>query len=113
MDTWGLALGLVAYSTIANLLPPFNKGWFVPANLVTCALVLAYGYGVLDLESSAIWGPDSPLGPGLIGFVIGAVVVSPLFLLARSPRWAKRVADQRVAHLSGGTLLYQTLVRVP
>ena len=113
METWALAIGLVLYSTVANRWPPFNKGWFVPANLLTCALVLAYGYSILDLESSVIWGPDSPLGPGLLVLLGGALLVSPLFALARSNRWAARIADKRVAHLTSGGLLYQALIRVP
>jgi uncharacterized protein len=112
LDTCVLAVALVVYSSIANQIPAFNKAWFVPANLTTCALVLLFGHTVMDLSAMEVWGSYSPFLSAAIGLVLGAVLVSPLFLIAGS-RWAKKIADQRVAHLAGGGLLYQTLVRIP
>lgn len=108
-----LAVALVAYSTIANRLPAFNKKWFVPANVTACALVLLYGHLVMNLSTHQIWGPDPPFGPALLGAVAGVALASPLFLIALSKRWAHRIADERVAHLTGRGLLYQTLIRIP
>ena len=108
-----LAGALVSYSTVANRLPSFNKGWFVPANLTACALVLLYGHLAMNLSTPQIWGPDPPFGPALLGAAVGAALVSPLFVIALSKRWAHRIADERVAHLAGRGLLYQTLIRIP
>ena len=115
MGTVALAVALVVYNNLANRWPPFNLAWFVPANLFVCAVVLwlAFSDRMLDLSALEVWGPASPVGPGIVGLGIGLAIVAPLFLLARSTRWSRFIEDKRVEHLTGAGLLYQTLLRIP
>ena len=115
MGTAALAGALVVYNNLANRWPPFNRAWFVPANLLLCTLVLwiAFSDGMLGLTASDVWGPASPVGPGVLGLLLGVVIVAPLFLMARSRRWSRFVQDKRVEHLTRKGLLYQALLRIP
>lgn len=108
-----VTLALAVYNNAANLWPPFNRAAYVPANLLASAVLVVASDVVLDLSRAEL-GLAGPSAADLaLGVAIGAVLASPLFLLALTERGARRIADRRVSGLRGGALVYQTLVRVP
>ena len=113
MDALLLAVGLVAYNNAANLWPPFNTWLYVPANLSAAVVVIVLALGPLGLEAEEIWGGPPRLDDLLVGTIIGAAFTTPLFMLLVARRALRWLADERVAGLSNGPLVYQVLVRIP
>ena len=95
MEAVALAAGLVIYNNVANLIPRFNRGWFVPLNMVVLGLVLAFALSgsLLDMASEEIWGPENPVVPAAVGLGVGLVLVTPLFLALKSERLSRYLAD--------------------
>ncbi|MFN2588752.1 MAG: type II CAAX prenyl endopeptidase Rce1 family protein [Actinomycetota bacterium] len=108
-----VTVALALYNNVANLWPPFNGKLYVPANVAGAALLLYVATTVLGLSAGDLGIARPSVTALLTGAAAGAAVVSPLFLLARSRRWARVVADRRVRHLRGPALAYQALIRVP
>lgn len=107
-----LACALLLYNLFANRWPPFNGPWYVPLNLaVTCLVVLA-GLGPLGLTWREIAGTPESLG-FVVGAIAGLVVTAPLLVGTLWGRSARLIRDERVAHLGGWALAYQTLIRIP
>ena len=107
-----LTLALAAYNNVANLWPPFNRAAYVPTNLLLVAALAFVAFGPLELSYDEVVG-DLAFTSALVGAALGALFAAPLFVASRWPRWRARIADERVAGLSGSALLYQCLVRVP
>ncbi|MDQ4095747.1 MAG: CPBP family intramembrane metalloprotease [Actinomycetota bacterium] len=107
-----LVVALPLYNLLANRWPPFNQALFVPMNLALAAVVVGLGLGAMDLTSEEVFG-SFRVGGAAMGFLLGVLVTLPLFGLAFFDRTASVVHDERVAHLSGSTLAYQVLVRIP
>lgn len=108
-----VAVLLVAYNNTANLWPPFNKQLFVPMNVAASAAVAAIAFGPLDLSATEIGIAHLQFGDALLGIGVGIVLTTPLFVIARSPRWRGALVDERVSELRGGGLAFYTLVRIP
>lgn len=108
----GLAAALPVYNLVANRWAPFNRGLYVPMNLMVAAIVVALALGPAGLTAEAIVGSSSPSG-GAFGFLLAVLAVIPLFVLSLFERGARLVCDERVAHLRGLRLTYQVLVRIP
>jgi membrane protease YdiL (CAAX protease family) len=106
-----LGVGLLAYNNLLNRWPPFNGPLYVPINLILAGLVVAIGLGPLGLSTDRIGLPINPAGL-LGGVTVGAALTVPLFVLAGNGR-PSLIADRRVAGLTGASLAYQVLVRVP
>jgi uncharacterized protein len=106
-----LGVGLLAYNNLLNRWPPFNVPLYVPINLILAGLVVAIGLGPLGLSTDRIGLPINAAGL-LGGVTVGAALAAPPFVLAGNGR-ASLIADRRVAGLTGASLAYQVLVRVP
>ena len=107
-----LVCSLPLYNFLANRWPPFNGVWFVPLNLAATCIVTLVAVGPIDLTWKEIVGPTD-LDGALVGAGIGLAVTAPLFLGLYWAPLARRIRDERVAHLKGAGLAYQTLVRIP
>lgn len=120
----GVALTLVAYNNLANLVPGFQR-WYVQVNLVATALLLCVARAA-GLELREVLGARAgePLvGEALRGVGIGALAGAPLALAfgvaAALPGSRAHVADQRMVadpelgRLTLRELAGRTLVRIP
>ncbi len=103
---------LIAYNNLANRWPPFNGPLYAPLNAVATMIVIAAGVTGFGLSVDEM-GLRLAVDDALVGAAPGAVVVAVLSLGLAFPAGRRRLADERVAHLSGGALLYQVLVRIP
>lgn len=106
-----LAAVSVAYNNALNRWPRFNGPMYVPLNLAfaTASTLLAAATLSLSRRDLGLTGELSDL---VLGFALGAILVAPAFVIAQS-RYARLVADRRVAQLRGSALAYQVLVRIP
>ncbi len=104
-----LAVALVVYNNALNRWDPFHGPLYVPLNVASTAMLilLAHGLGMTAQEV----GLPLDLRDVAYGTAIGIGATVPLFVLAVMR--PALVADRRVAHLSGLTLGYYSLVRVP
>jgi uncharacterized protein len=107
-----LGVGLLAYNNLMNRWPPFNGPLYVPINLILAGLVVAIGLGPLGLSTDLIGLPINAAGL-LVAVIVGAALTVPLFVLAGNGGGASLIADRRIAGLTGASLAYQVLVRVP
>ena len=106
-----LVVVLVVYNNVANLWPPFNGPLYVPLNLALAAAAVWVAFLALDVSAASL-GLSGDASDAALGLGLAVLLTLPLFVVARS-RSAHRIADQRVAGLSGGALAYQVLVRIP
>ena len=106
-----LTLVLAAYNNVLNLWPPFRGFAYIPTNLLFVGATGALAATAFDLGWRDVGLELSAPGAG-VGLLFAAPVVLGLFGLAGS-RWRERIVDQLVADLNGGTLAYQTLLRIP
>ncbi len=113
MEVLALAVGLVVYSNLLNLWPPFNKEAFVPLNLTAAALILVFALGPLDMSLNDLGVTGNTPADAFMGMGLGVVITVPLFVAVAVRRGLKVIADERVAHLTGGGIAYQALIRVP
>ena len=107
-----LVAALPLYNLFANRWPPFNKALFIPMNLALAVVLLSVAVGPLDLTSESVFGRSTATGVA-VGFLLGLAATAPLFALSLFERGARLVRDERVANLSGWTLAYQVLLRIP
>jgi membrane protease YdiL (CAAX protease family) len=108
-----VTLALAVYNNAANLWPPFNRAAYVPANLLASVVLVVVGDAVMGLSRAELGLSRLSVEELALGVAIGAAIASPLFLLGRTKRGARAIADRRVSGLRGGALVYQTVVRVP
>lgn len=106
-----LSAACLAYNNVLNAWPRFQGALFVPLNLIFAAIVTTIAVLLMDLSRDGV-GLHGDAGDVLIGLLTAAAVTGPIFAVAFS-RHARRVADRRVAGLSGSDLAYQVFVRVP
>ena len=107
-----LACALLLYNLFANRWPPFNGPWYVPLNLAVTGVVVLVGLGPLGLTWRNLAGTFEARG-FVVGVGAGLVVTVPLLVGSLWRRTARLIRDERVAHLRGWTLAYQTLIRIP
>lgn len=108
-----VTFALSLYNNVANLWPPFNRGAYVPANLLAAGALLGAASRVLDLSTADVGLSRLEALDALLGLGAGAALSAPVLVLALTDRAAHLVADRRVAGLRGRRLAYQALVRVP
>lgn len=113
MAALALTIVLVAYNNVANRWPPFNRGAYVPANVLAGLALYAAAVGFFDASAAALGVASATLEDLLVGAGLGAALTLPLFILASFERTRRLVADERVAGLGGVRLLYQVVIRVP
>ncbi|MDP9023459.1 MAG: CPBP family intramembrane metalloprotease [Actinomycetota bacterium] len=109
-----VAAALVAYNTVANLLP-LPARWYVPTNLAVAAGLAAWAVAT-GLAPASIVGDDPAAGlaAGLGVAAAAAAAFATLLGLSRRHRSIRRaLADQRAADMSPTTLSWHILVRIP
>jgi uncharacterized protein len=108
-----LVVALALYNNVANLIPGFNAGLFVPINCLATAAVVGVGIVLLDLSLGEIGLVHLDRIDLLGGLLVGLVLTSPLYAALRWRRTAALIADERIGDLRGRKLAYQTLLRIP
>jgi uncharacterized protein len=104
-----LTLLVPLYNNVINRWAPFHSWAYVPTNVGFASVLVL----VATSPPSISWSEVAPIRR-LDPLALAAVLLFGLvaFAIARSRR-AHRIADKRVAELSGATLLFHLLVRIP
>ncbi len=108
-----LTIVLVVYNNVANRWPPFNRGAYVPVNVVAGFLLGALALGPLGLNETSLGLTMQTARDFLTGAGLSLVMTAPMFVALLFERSRRLLADERVAGLTGGALLYQAAIRVP
>lgn len=105
----GSSAALAAYNNVIGA-QPWHHRWYTPVNAGAAGLALAAarasGLTVADLGLRA-WRP------GRMGSALAAATAAGYLTAAAGPATRRFLADQRVAHLDPGGVLYQVTYRIP
>jgi hypothetical protein len=92
-----VTLALAAYNNVANRWPPFDRGAYVPVNLLAAGALLAAARGPLGLSWDELGIAEATWGDALTGASIGAALAAPVVAVGRAR--PPLVADRRVRGL--------------
>ncbi|MFN2389430.1 MAG: lysostaphin resistance A-like protein [Actinomycetota bacterium] len=106
-------IAVASYNNVANLWPVFNRWAYVPVNLLFAGTVVVVATTGLDLALADAGMAHVELGDVAVGTALGLAPVVVMVAGAGIRPLARLMADERVAHLGGAGLAYQTLVRIP
>lgn len=105
-----LSLVVIAYNNVVNRWEPFQRGAYVPTNLVFSSFIAFVAMTFGEIGQAGLGLGDAGIAAwtlvGLGVFAVGA------WALARS-RHGHRIADKRVEGLHGSALAYHVGIRIP
>lgn len=108
-----LTAAIVAYNNVVNQWSWFHSGWGLALNLTATAMLLAIGLAGFRVDA-VVLGLHVPHRRGaVLGLLAALALVGPLFAALFHPATASLVADERVAGLDRGELVFRVLVRIP
>jgi uncharacterized protein len=91
----------------------FHGGWGLALNLTVTSLLLAIAIAGFRVDAEAL-GLHGPHRRGaILGALTALALCAPLFAALIHPGAASLIADERVANLDRGELIFRVLVRIP
>lgn len=105
-----LAVGLVAYNSLANRWKPFHRWAYVPCNGALTIIVVVIGATGFDLDRRALgfrWAS------AWIGAAIGLGAMLPVYALLLFERGRAILRDRRLYGLQGRHAAFMLAVRIP
>ena len=114
MNLWiAVALSTVValYNNAINRWDPFHRAAYVPVNIAFATLIIIVAASSLELSTAEL-GLDGDAGDVAVPVAVVGLFALGAFGLAVSPR-ADLIADERVAGMRRGALLWYVLVRIP